>query len=81
VATSVALSQQIIHWRVLTATNQAKREVDTMGAFDYVWNLDQSSRIDHLEEQVKKLEEQTQILYEWVQYFKQQTKVENDTTT
>jgi hypothetical protein len=52
-----------------------------MGAFDYVWNLDQSSRIDHLEEQVKKLEEQTQILYEWVQYFKQQTKVENDTST
>ena len=43
-----------------------------MGAFDYVWNLDQSSRIDRLEEQVKKLEEQTQILYEWVQYFKQQ---------
>lgn len=41
-----------------------------MGAFDFWWNAHQSVQLDELEERIKKLEEQNQILYEWVQYFK-----------
>lgn len=43
-----------------------------MGALDFVWNAHQSGQIDELEERIKKLEEQNEILYEWVQYFKEQ---------
>jgi len=49
-----------------------------MGWFDYWQNAVQSGQISDLEERVEKLEEQNQILYEWVQYFKQQLKVPND---
>ncbi len=45
-----------------------------MGAWDFIWNAHQSDQIDELEERIKKLEEQNQILYEWVQYFKQHLK-------
>ena len=45
-----------------------------MGALDFWWNAHQSGQIDRLEERIEKLEEQNQILYEWVQYFKQQLK-------
>ncbi len=48
-----------------------------MGAFDFIWNVHQSDQIDELEERIKKLEEQNQILYEWVQYFKQQLEVKD----
>lgn len=41
-----------------------------MGALDFWWNASQSRQIDELEERIEKLEEQNQILYEWVQYFK-----------
>ncbi len=43
-----------------------------MGAFNFIWDLHQSDQIDKLEERIEKLEEQNQILYEWVQYFRQQ---------
>ena len=43
-----------------------------MGALDFIWNAHQSDQIDELEERIKKLEEQNEILYEWVQYFRQQ---------
>lgn len=43
-----------------------------MGGFDFTWNAIQSGQIRELEERIEKLEEQNQILYEWVQYFKQQ---------
>lgn len=46
-----------------------------MGAFDLMWNAAQESRISELEERIEKLEEQNKILYEWVQYFKEQLKV------
>jgi uncharacterized protein (UPF0335 family) len=49
-----------------------------MGAFDFTWNAIQSGQIRELEERIEKLEEQNQILYEWVQYFRQKEK-ENDT--
>jgi hypothetical protein len=42
-----------------------------MGAFDFTWNAIQSG-------QIRELEEQNQILYEWVQYFRAKEK-ENDT--
>lgn len=45
-----------------------------MGAYDFWWNATQSRQIDELEERIEKLEEQTEILYEWVQYFKQRIK-------
>ncbi len=48
-----------------------------MGALDFIWNVHQSDQIDELEERIKKLEEQNQILYEWVQYFKQQLEVKD----
>ena len=43
-----------------------------MGAFDFMWNAAQESRISELEDRIEKLEEQNQILYEWIQYFKKQ---------
>lgn len=43
-----------------------------MGAFDFIWNAAQESKINELEERIVKLEEQNQIMYEWIQYFKQQ---------
>ena len=49
-----------------------------MGALDFMWNAHQSGQIDELEERIKKLEEQNQILYEWVQYFRKKEE-ENDT--
>lgn len=49
-----------------------------MGAFDFIWNLHQSDQLDELEERIKKLEEQNQILYDWVQYFRQQLEAKND---
>jgi hypothetical protein len=49
-----------------------------MGALDFVWNAHQSEQIRDLEERIEKLEEQNKILYEWVQYFKQQLKVDNN---
>lgn len=41
-----------------------------MGALDFVWNAHQAGQIEELEERITKLEEQNQILYEWVQYFR-----------
>jgi hypothetical protein len=49
-----------------------------MGMYDFWWNAAQSRQIDELEERIEKLEEQNKILYEWVQYFKQQLEVRND---
>jgi hypothetical protein len=49
-----------------------------MGAFDFMWNAAQSGQISELEERIEKLEEQTQILYEWVQYFRKKEEA-NDT--
>lgn len=46
-----------------------------MGALNFIWDLDQDSRINKLEERIKKLEEQNQILYEWILYFKQKLEV------
>jgi hypothetical protein len=45
-----------------------------MGAYDLILHAAQSEQIRNLEERVEKLEEQNQILYEWVQYFKQHIK-------
>jgi uncharacterized protein (UPF0335 family) len=45
-----------------------------MGAFDFTWNAIQSGQIRELEERIEKLEEQNQILYEWVQYFRAKEK-------
>jgi hypothetical protein len=49
-----------------------------MGALDFWWNATQSSQISDLEERIEKLEEQNQILYEWVQYFKHKFEHEQD---
>ena len=50
-----------------------------MGVWNFIVDAHQSGQISELEERIKKLEEQNEILYEWVQYFKQQLKVsEND---
>jgi len=49
-----------------------------MGALDFVWNAHQSGQIDELNKRIEKLEEQNQILYEWVQYFKQKLEVPDD---
>ena len=49
-----------------------------MGAYDFMWNSIQAGQIRDLEERIEKLEEQNQILYEWVQYFKQQLKVKDN---
>jgi len=49
-----------------------------MSALDFVWNAAQSGQIAKLEERIEKLEEQNQILYEWVQYFKQKLEIDND---
>ncbi len=46
-----------------------------MGALNFIWDLDQDSRINKLEERIEKLEEQNQILYEWILYFKQKLEV------
>ena len=48
-----------------------------MGAYDFMWNAAQAGQIYDLQERVKKLEEQNEILYEWIQYFKQQLEVKN----
>jgi hypothetical protein len=45
-----------------------------MGAYDFTMNAIQSGQIRDLEKRIKKLEEQNQILYEWVQYFRQKEK-------
>lgn len=42
-----------------------------MGALDFVWNAAQESKISELEERIEQLEEQNEILYDWVLYFKQ----------
>lgn len=42
-----------------------------MSVWNWMYDLDQQSRIHQLEERIEKLEEQNEILYEWVQYFKQ----------
>lgn len=49
-----------------------------MGAYEFIWNAAQSGQISDLEDRVKKLEEQNQILYEWVQYFRQQLDKKDD---
>lgn len=49
-----------------------------MGVYDLILHASQSERIGEIEERIKKLEEQNEILYEWVQYFKAKEK-ENDT--
>jgi uncharacterized protein (UPF0335 family) len=46
-----------------------------MGVYDLILHAAQSEQIRDLEERIEKLEEQNKILYEWVQYFKQQLKV------
>jgi len=48
-----------------------------MGGFDFTWNAIQAGQIDELEERIKKLEEQNEILYEWIQYFRKKEE-END---
>lgn len=50
-----------------------------MGVWNFIVDAHQSGQIYELEERIKKLEEQNQILYEWVQYFKQRIKeLENE---
>lgn len=49
-----------------------------MGAYDFMMNAIQSGQIRELVERVEKLEEQNQILYEWVQYFKQQLNTQDN---
>lgn len=46
-----------------------------MGALNFIWDLDQDSRINKLEERIEQLEEQNKILYEWILYFKQKLEV------
>lgn len=41
-----------------------------MGAYDFMWNSIQAGQIRELEKRIEKLEEQNEILYEWVQYFR-----------
>ncbi len=48
-----------------------------MGGFNFMWDAIQAGQIDELEKRIEKLEEQNKILYEWVQYFKQQLEVKN----
>ena len=48
-----------------------------MGVYDLILHASQSEQIRELEERIEKLEEQNQILYEWVQYFRAKEK-END---
>jgi hypothetical protein len=43
-----------------------------MSAFDFMWNAAQESKISELKDRIQKLEEQNEILYQWIQYFKQQ---------
>ncbi len=45
-----------------------------MGVWNFIVDAHQSGQIDDLEKRIEKLEEQNQILYEWVQYFKQHLK-------
>jgi len=49
-----------------------------VSAIGFLWDISQESKISELEDRVKKLEEQNEILYEWVQYFRNKEK-ENDT--
>ena len=51
-----------------------------MGAYDFMWNAAQAGQIADLQERVEKLEKQNEILYEWVQYFKQKLKEKEDDT-
>lgn len=41
-----------------------------MGMWNFIVDMSQEGRLYELEDRVKKLEEQNEILYEWVQYFK-----------
>jgi hypothetical protein len=41
-----------------------------MGVYNFIVDAHQSGQIDELEERIAKLEEQTQILYEWVLYYR-----------
>ena len=43
-----------------------------MGLYDFWWNTVQEGKLQDLEDRIKVLEEQNKILYDWVQYFKQQ---------
>lgn len=43
-----------------------------MGLYDFWWNTVQEGKLQELEDRIKALEEQNKILYDWVQYFKQQ---------
>jgi len=49
-----------------------------MGVWNFIVDAHQSGQIDELEDRVEKLEEQVQILYDWVQYFRKKEE-ENDT--
>jgi len=52
-----------------------------VGLYDFWWNTVQAGQIGELEERIEKLEEQNQILYEWVQYFRQKIGTDNDQQT
>jgi uncharacterized protein YbaA (DUF1428 family) len=49
-----------------------------MGLYDFWWNTVQEGKIQELEDRIKALEEQNKILYDWVQYFKQQLEDKNE---
>jgi hypothetical protein len=49
-----------------------------MSAYEFILDMSQEERIIKLTKRVEQLEEQNQILYEWVQYFKQHIKVTED---
>jgi uncharacterized membrane protein len=48
-----------------------------MGGFNFMWDAIQAGQINELEKRIEKLEEQNQILYEWVQYFRKQEELKN----
>jgi len=48
-----------------------------MGLWNFVVDMSQEGRINELQERVEKLEEQNQILYEWVQYFRKKEDEQN----
>jgi hypothetical protein len=49
-----------------------------MGLYDFWVNTVQSGQIDNLEKRIEQLEEQNQILYEWVEYFKHRLKITDE---